>query len=160
MLKFEWFYENVLQEKISADELQKLAEKFEQLSIQGVLNAPMVAGAMEAIESLHGRVPLFVASGAPHDELIKIFFRRNLSRYFEAVWGSPPGKAELLERIISNAGAKPQRTLMVGDSSTDIEAAEACGTLFYGRGSQFKNSNRPWGEDLYGLLGYIDSIAL
>jgi phosphoglycolate phosphatase-like HAD superfamily hydrolase len=48
---------------------------------------------------------------------------------------------------------------MVGDSSTDMEAAENVGTLFYGRGERFADAKWPWGSDLQGLADYVASNA-
>ena len=44
---------------------------------------------------------------------------------------------------------------MVGDSVSDLEAAQFVGTLFYGRGNWFSNLECPWGEDLTGLDQYL-----
>lgn len=155
--KFEWFYTEVLGRKITEHELQTLAEHFKQLAFDGVMNAPMVQGAMEALESLHGRIPLFVVSGTPHEELVQVLNGRNLDRFFQGVYGSPPGKADLLRRIIKQQGVTPKEILMVGDSTTDLAAAEECGTFFYGRGEQVVQSGWPWSEDLHGLMEYINS---
>ena len=40
---------------------------------------------------------------------------------------------------------------MVGDATTDSDAAEAAETLFYGRGPFFENTAYPHGSDLTGL---------
>ena len=48
---------------------------------------------------------------------------------------------------------------MIGDSSTDQYAAEAVGTLFYGRGDYFKNSGYPWYQDLTRLNEYLERLA-
>lgn len=158
--KFEWFYAEVLGREITEHELQTLAERFKQLAFDGVMSAPMVQGAMEALESLHGRIPLFVASGTPHEELVQVLNGRNLDRFFQGVYGSPPGKADLLRRIIKQQGVTPKEILMVGDSTTDLVAAEECGIFFYCRGKQLKQSGWPWSEDLHGLMGYINSRNL
>ena len=128
---------------------------FKQLAFDGVMNAPMVQGALECIEEMYGKLPMYVASGAPHEELVAVLEARNLSHFFEGMYGTPPGKTELLRRIIEGVGANPAETLMVGDSSTDMTAAEACGAQFYGRGECFRDSGYPWSENLSGLLGYI-----
>ncbi len=158
--KFEWFYTEVLGREITEHELQTLAERFKQLAFDGVMRAPMVQGAMEALESLHGRIPLFVASGTPHDELAQVFNERNLDRFFQGVYGFPPGKADLLRRIIKQQGVTPKEILMVGDSTTDLVAAEECGIFFYCRGEQLKQSGWPWSEDLHGLVEYINGSNL
>ncbi|GFM38127.1 HAD family hydrolase [Desulfovibrio psychrotolerans] len=156
--KFEWFYAEVLDKSITEEQSQAMGRKFEELSFANVMSAPMVPGALEAIRSFHGRIPMYVASGAPHEELNVILKERGLSGYFEGIYGSPPGKTELLRLCIERAGVQAAETLMVGDSSTDLKAAEANGTLFYGRGKGFADSAWPWGEDLRPLFLDADLV--
>ena len=52
----------------------------------------------------------------------------------------------------------PADVLMVGDASTDRDAAEEVGTQFYGRGPALKNDGTfPWEENLDGLSSWIGS---
>ena len=154
--KFEWFYDEVLGRKISEDELQVLSQKFRQLVFQGVMYSPMVPGIMETLESLHGRLPMYVASGTPNDELLQVLDARNLTCFFKGVYGAPPGKAELLRCIIEKEGVAANDTLMVGDSSTDLDAAQSCGTSFFGIGNLFAASPWPFGHDCTALVQWID----
>lgn len=153
--KFKWFYTEVLGKTITKEQSQAMGRKFEELSFANVMNSPMVPGALEAIQTFHGKVPMYVASGAPHKELNHILRERGLSRYFEGIFGSPPGKTELLRKCIDLAGIPATETLMVGDSSTDLKAAEANGTLFYGRGICFSSSGHPWADDLWEIAAFI-----
>ena len=154
--KFEWFYDEVLGRKISEDELQSLNRKFRQLVFEGVMRSPMVPGIMETLVSLHGRLPMYVASGTPSDELLQVLDARNLTHFFKGVYGTPPGKTELLKRIIEQEDMAPNDTLMVGDSSTDLDAAQACGTRYFGVGSQFALTVWPFGHDCISLSKWID----
>ena len=158
--KFEWFYREVLDRDITPDQLRALGERFKNLAFDGVMNASMVPGALECIEALHNRITMYVASGAPKEELTAVLNARNLSRYFKESYGSPPGKTELLQRILHQTKAEPEKTIMVGDSSTDLVAAQACGTLFFGRGDRFSQSGLPWSKDLHGLLAHIRSMDI
>jgi len=154
--KFEWFYDEVLESTITEDELQALSRKFSQLVLEGVINAPMVPGIMETLESLDGRLPMYVASGTPHEELRQVLGARNLTRFFKAVYGTPPGKTELLKFIIEQEGVAAKDTLMVGDSSTDLEAAQACGTRFFGVSTAFATSPWPFSHDCVAVIQWID----
>ena len=116
----------------------------------------MVPGIMETLESLHSRLPMYVASGTPNEELLQVLDARNLTRFFKGVYGTPPGKTELLRRIIEQEDVAPNDTLMVGDSSTDLEAAQFCGTKFFGVGSAFAETEWPFGNDCKGLAQWIN----
>ena len=154
--KFEWFYDEVLGRNITEDELQVLSRKFRQLVFEGVIRSPLVPGIMETLESLHGKLPMYVASGTPNDELLQVLDARNLTCFFEGVYGTPPEKSELLRRIIELAGIAPNDTLMVGDSSTDLDAARSCGASFFGIGAEFAETPWPFGYDCTVLSQWID----
>ncbi|MBI9082643.1 MAG: HAD family hydrolase [Desulfobacterales bacterium] len=153
--KFSWFYHEMLGRPLSQTTRDRLNSEFAGLCLNGVLASPFVPGAIEFIESWQGRVPLYVASATPHEELETIFRKRNLARFFKGIFGMPPAKEELLARIVDREGILPEKTLMVGDSSTDEEAAVMVGTRFFGRGEKFAGSGWPWGKDLFGLIDYL-----
>ena len=157
--KFEWFFREVLGREITRTEMSRLGERFKELAFEGVMNAPMVTGVLECIKKLHNQIPMYVASGAPQEELTAVLNARNISKYFKCSYGSPPGKTELLRSILRQTGAEPKKAIMVGDSSTDLDAAQACGTRFFGRGEYFKLSGWPWSKDLHGFLEYIRTMG-
>ena len=116
----------------------------------------MVPGIMETLESLRGRLPMYVASGTPNDELLLVLEGRNLTRFFKGVYGTPPEKSELLRRIIEQEDIPPNDTLMVGDSSTDLDAALSCGARFFGIGAEFAVTPWPFANDCIALGQWID----
>ncbi len=154
-LKFEWFFADVLKQPLSEAEAAKLGQQFADLCLTEVTSSELVPGCKDCLEYLHGRSTLWIASGMPDGELKTIIKARGLDMYFAGVLGSPPGKTDLLDTIIFEEGIPPEQTLMVGDSSTDLRAALAVGSSFFGRGAQFANSGYPWHEDLTGLLAYL-----
>jgi len=154
-VKFAWFYREILGLDITEDEQEELGRQFARFCLHEIMNVPTVPGAMEFILLYHNKIPLYVVSGTPHGELNEIIRTRNLDRFFKGCYGSPPGKTRILAEIVSKAGVSPSEVLMVGDSSTDLEAAQSVGTLFYGRGHHFSSSKWPWGEDLNGLVEYL-----
>jgi phosphoglycolate phosphatase-like HAD superfamily hydrolase len=107
------------------------------------------------LEAWCGKLPLYVCSGAPQEELRVILRERRLQEYFDGIYGSPPAKSRLLAEIVAETGLPPETVLMVGDAITDQAAAEYAGTKFYGVGEQLKGGNFPWGPDLTGLNDWI-----
>ena len=154
-VKFAWFYHEVLGLDITEDEQEALGHQFARLCSDEVMNAPLVPGAMEFILLYYNKIPLYVVSGMPHEELNEIIRARGLDRFFQGCYGSPPEKTRILAEIVSSTGVSPSEVLMVGDSATDLEAAQSVGTLFFGRGHQFSSSKWPWGEDLNSLVEYL-----
>lgn len=153
--KFEWFYCQVVKAPLSDEMMDRLCRRFTQLCINAVLDAPMVAGAKESLDLVSGRLPMFIASGTPEKELQDILIQRGLAPYFKGIHGTPPEKQYLLERIISENRLDASEVLMVGDAATDLNAAQYCNSLFYGRGERFSHDHVPWSEDLTGLVEYL-----
>lgn len=156
--KFQWFYNEVLGREISDEESEKLGRLFSEYALDEVRRCPLIPGIQEVLDTWKGRLPLYVCSGAPHEEVLAVLQERKLDHYFVSIHGSPPAKAKLLGQIVAPLPLTPQDVLMVGDAPTDRDAAEEVGTLFYGVGSDIKpalESAYPWGADLTGLNDWI-----
>ena len=156
--KFEWLYREVLGREITRAELEDLGRRFVELAFEEVCRCDLVPGVEAVLTRWQGRTPMYVCSGAPHEELNVILEGRGLHHYFAGIFGSPPAKTELLREIIRLAGVDPASAVMVGDSVTDLDAAEAVGTLFYGRGGELRGGSFPWGEDLTGLNAWLEAL--
>lgn len=156
--KFEWML-GELGKEADDEELSALNDIFVTAAHEEMQRCPMVPGAKETLDAWHGRVPLYVASGAPEHELRMILEKRGLARYFKGIYGSPTVKTLLLRAIVEHSGVYPCDAVMVGDSRIDLCAAEAVGTRFFGRGEYFKYSGHPWHEDLTKLNAYLEEVA-
>ena len=156
-VKFEWLFKEVLHEELTPALAAKLGQQFADICLEEVAASPLVPGCLECLDYLRGKTTLYIASGMPDEELKTIIKARGLDKYFTATLGSPPGKTELLGAIVFEEGISPECTLMVGDSGTDLRAAQEVGCAFFGRGTQFKDSGWPWHADLTGLLAYLQN---
>lgn len=156
--KFEWLYGELGQKATGAD-LAALNKIFVAAAYEEMKRCLMVPGAQKTLDSWFGRVPLFVASGAPEEELRTILEKRGLSPYFTGIFGSPANKTRILRTIVEHNDARPGDVVMVGDSRIDLYAAEEVGTRFYGRGAYFSHSGHPWHDDLTELNDYLEGVA-
>ncbi len=157
--KFAWLVRREKGRDITPDESRRMGEAFVAYCLEAVANAPLVPGFLDVAERWFGRVPLYVASGTPHEELVQVLTDRNLAPKFAGIYGTPPAKAALLQTIVHrDAKVDPKATVMVGDSQTDMDAALIVGTKFYGRGGYFANSPWPWHEDLTKLNDYLEEL--
>jgi phosphoglycolate phosphatase-like HAD superfamily hydrolase len=113
--------------------LDALCQRFSTLVEDAVVAAPMVAGAEAFVARHRDRLPLFIVSGTPHDELVRIVARRRMGGAFTAVYGSPPEKPPTISRILAEHALAAADVVFVGDARTDYEAARATGLRFIGR---------------------------
>ncbi|MBI2095263.1 MAG: HAD family hydrolase [Candidatus Omnitrophica bacterium] len=132
LLKFKYFEETLLRRRYTPEAGRSLARRFSEMVEEKVVEAPWVPGAREFLESYGKVLPLYVASGTPDEEIRRITAKRGILHFFKAVYGSPPGKAELLERIVREGVFRRERVLMIGDARADYEGARKAGVSFLG----------------------------
>jgi HAD superfamily hydrolase (TIGR01549 family) len=158
--KFRHCHKALLGLEISPAEERALGERFSALVEDAVVAAAWIPGAREFLESWSGRLPLYVASGTPEDELLRIIQRRGMAKYFAGVGGTPAKKGELIARFARASGVPPSRVLMVGDSTTDYEGAREAGAAFAGVASPsiaMLGAGIPVLPDLLGLASLIEA---
>jgi beta-phosphoglucomutase-like phosphatase (HAD superfamily) len=82
-----------------------------------------------------GRLPLYLASATPHEELALILEARKLTGYFKDFFGAPKSKAQSFSEIARRENVKPQKILFIGDSAEDHRTAVSFGCRFLARRS-------------------------
>lgn len=148
-VKFDWFFREVLHKQISQEESVAWGRRFAEYALDEVRACPLIPGALATLEAWRGKIPMYVCSGAPTEELMLILRERQLARYFAGIYGAPPEKSKLLCNLVNNElKADPADVVMIGDANTDRQAAEECDTLFYGIGPGLKGGAFPWSMDL------------
>lgn len=157
--KFRYFHRVFLDLELGDEEEGWLASRFSALVEDAVVAAPWVRGAKQFVAAYHDRLPLYVASATPSEELLRIVRRRGVWTFFREVAGTPEKKGEIIRRVVAQHGYSPQRVLMVGDALADLEGAEFAGVSFLGRVPGGANNLFPSGvktiEDLESLAKCI-----
>ena len=118
------------------DELADLAAQYSSLVRDSVVACDGVPGAVDFLENQSGKLPIFVVSGTPEDELIDIIEMRGMSRYFTSIHGSPRHKAPIVTDLLESHALSGPDCLFVGDAMTDYRAAADTGLHFIGRVGQ------------------------
>lgn len=131
--KFEIIYRDFLKRPLSVQRSEELGNRFSELVKEKVVTSPYVSGALEFVEKYAVSMPLFIASGTPHDELIEILFRRSLAGFFCEAHGTPRTKIEIIQDILERHNLHPAEMPFVGDAINDYKAAVQAGLPFYGR---------------------------
>ncbi|GHE22183.1 HAD family hydrolase [Halomonas urumqiensis] len=131
-VKFRHIEGHILGRDASEARIRELCERFKASVERRLLQAPAIPGALEFLARWAGRAPLYLLSATPEHELKAIAERRDLSRYFLEVIGSPPDKASGLRNLLTRHAHSPRDTVMIGDSYNDFRAASSNGTRFIG----------------------------
>lgn len=115
--------------------IAELADTFSAEMVRLIDHCPVVPGAPEFLSTVSSRVPIYLASMTPQDELRGILERRGLAPLFAAVYGCPPWpKPRAIREVLSLIGTT-DGVIFVGDSAGDQRAALANGVEFLARDS-------------------------
>lgn len=128
--KFGHYYREFLKEPLSDKVLADLCQQFSRLVVDEVVAAPEIKGAETFLMKWHGRVPCYVISATPDDEIREIVRRRGLEGFFKEVLGSSASKTENLKRLLDKYALEPAKCIFFGDAESDYRAARNCGVEF------------------------------
>ena len=73
---------------------------------------------------------MYIVTATPQDEIDRIVSVLKVKHYFDKVVGSPINKNTALKNLLLEYELEPKRSLMIGDSLTDYEAARENGLTF------------------------------
>ena len=142
--KFRYFYTEILNSSITAEQLKVLGETFSNLTLERILAAPFIPGSLETLNLLReSRVPCYIVSGTPQDEIQYIVKARKLTHFFKEVHGSPRKKHEIVDDILERYEYREKECLFVGDAMADYVAAQKTKIPFLGILQRNRNSPFP-----------------
>jgi phosphoglycolate phosphatase-like HAD superfamily hydrolase len=132
VLKFQHVWTAVLRRSPCEKSISRLAEEFALRVFDRTSHASFIPGAREFLARHASRLPLYVISGTPHDELQAIIEKRQMTHCFRGVFGSPQSKVEIGSRILADNHFQASSVCFVGDATTDRDAARTLGVRFVG----------------------------
>ena len=130
--KFRYFVEEVLVEPGNSQLVDKLTERFSELTCEAIIECPWVEGAQEFLKFYKGKIPLYLVSATPKKELDKIIARRGLKYHFKRTYGAPINKSKALKEVMADGKASHYETLYIGDSPEDQQVAQNLDVHFIG----------------------------
>ncbi|HTS54021.1 MAG TPA: HAD-IA family hydrolase [Burkholderiales bacterium] len=110
----------------------RLAERYRHHYLAGDHKVSLFAGASQGIQAFCAAgFTLAVATGKSRQGLDRALERSGLASFFRASRcadeGFPKPHPDMLQYLMTALGAKPQRTLMIGDTTHDLEMARSAG---------------------------------
>lgn len=158
--KFKYVYEHILKLPYSDAVEQRLGYAFSRFCVSQVSTCPQVAGADAFLQHFHGRTPLFLVTINPKADLDIILEKRDLKKYFKAVYPVTGSKRQAIDDIIKNEGIDQTQAVFIGDSQGDADSARAAGVDFIGRKSTMTLSQVPVVfDDMRQILDYLKGAS-
>jgi len=124
-LYLEWSGETPNSEKI-----ELLCNKFSQKVVQAVIDSPWVPGIRDYLLKHYVDQQFVLVSATPEDEIKQILESLGLSHCFQQIFGSPTKKDHAIEVMLKRLSCLPHDALTIGDSESDLLAAQANGVPF------------------------------
>lgn len=137
-VKIPYIYREILNMRLSPKRNQYLVDKYSVMVYEKMLSAPFVEGAYELLSTGRGARKQFIASGTPQSELRRIFDERDLSKFFDGVYGSPESKVQIVKSCSEKMNIPTDEMLFVGDAQSDYDAAISLGMDFVWRKRDFE----------------------
>jgi len=105
--------------------VSEYCEQFTQRVLQGVIDAPWVAGVERYLCSNSKEQAFILVSATPQDELEHILHVLDLTKCFAEVYGAPISKRDAIGKTLLARGLDARDCLMIGDAQADLDAAVA-----------------------------------
>ncbi len=159
-IKFEHIVTHILGETYNTEREKELGARYSKLVCQKVIECPYVAGAEEFLQYFSPKVPLYLASASPQDEIEVIVKARGIDRYFKEMYGFPCKKYDVIHRVMSAEKVNPGAIAYIGDSREDYKVARETGVFFIGRMNEesFDNLGIPVYQDLFGVKTHLQRM--
>ncbi|WP_275286766.1 HAD family hydrolase [Halomonas elongata] len=131
-VKFRHIEAQILGRTATDTSINELCRRFKDNVERRIVEAPAIPGALKFLARHRGRLPIYLLSATPEQELRNIVSQRGLTPCFDDVIGSPPDKVTGLHNLLNRHGYRAEHTVMIGDSYNDYRAARSNGTGFIG----------------------------
>lgn len=131
--KIRYFYENILGKGISEEEILKYANIYSELTKEELANRKyLISDSVGFVRNNYKKYNMHIASGADEQDLLYICDSLRLCEYFISINGSPTAKSEIIGNILNSCNYDKGETCLIGDSISDLKAAEYNGIIFFG----------------------------
>ncbi len=131
--KFRYFFEKIRGEKVTDEEIMRLAARFSEIMLARLLDSSLlIPDSVAFIKENYKKFIMHIVSGSDQIELRKICAHLSLTPYFVSIVGSPVLKPRLVQQILKAYNYNKYEVAFIGDSVNDYDAAVENGVDFYG----------------------------
>lgn len=122
-VKFKEFLSRFANVPYRDEEYYILLNNYSKLCSKGYEVANLTPGCESLLMVLNNHSKeLYIVSGSDEEELNQVFTKRDLSRYFNGIFGSPKTKLECTSIILDDTSSK--KAVFIGDALSDMKTAK------------------------------------
>jgi phosphoglycolate phosphatase-like HAD superfamily hydrolase len=133
-VKFRYFYEEVLKQEVTEEQIQEMAASFSVIMKSLLVNPDLlIQDSLEFVkQQFEQKIPMHIVSGSDQTELRFLCKELNIEHYFLSIHGSPTAKKILVKNVIEENNYLKENIVLIGDSINDLEAAKENEITFCG----------------------------
>lgn len=147
--KISYYYSNFLKQPIDQNELISLSNNFSNLVVDSVISSDYVPGSKEYLLENKYKQEFILITGTPHEEIQFILKKLRINDAFSKIFGSPNEKKAVVKQLLNEREDIKQKSILIGDSITDCEAAKSNNIPFVYRIDSYDNSKLMSKSDYY-----------
>jgi phosphoglycolate phosphatase-like HAD superfamily hydrolase len=117
-------------EAATTTRVQQYCDRFSKLVVHAVIESPWVPGVREYLQTYYLRQRFVLQTATPQQEIQGILYALGIAHFFDHVCGAPAVKATAMAEALRRLQFAAKDALMVGDSESDLIAAETNGVAF------------------------------
>jgi len=105
--------------------VHEFCSRFSDYVLQDVIDSPWIPGVLNYLQKQSTQQYFVIITATPQSEIEYILKTLGIDQHFREVHGAPAVKSRSISDILFRLDLDPSKTLMLGDSSTDLLAAKA-----------------------------------
>lgn len=156
-VKFRHIFTEILHKPYDDKIEEDLDRQLSSIVFERVVSCPSVRGAPEFLQYFSGKIPMFLISATPKQELDMILQLRGLINFFVEICGAPGKKTEQIEKIIDTYHYPREHVVYIGDMIEDYRIARTLKIPFVGRQNTegFEGIGIDYFPDMAGIMTWI-----
>ena len=120
--------------------IEYFCQSFSDLVKEAVIDSPWVPGVMETLNKNHKKKLIFLFTATPQKEIEFILKDLGIFNFFKRVIGHPIDKSSALKSLIEEYKIRTSQAIVIGDSKTDLKAAQNFNVQFLLRKTNINQS--------------------
>ena len=120
--------------------IEQFCQSFSDLVKQAVIESPWVPGVLETLNYNYKKKHIFLLTATPQKEIEFILKNLGIYNFFKKIVGHPTNKSIALKSLIEEYSIRTSQAIFIGDSKTDLEAAQNFGVQFLLRKTKINQS--------------------
>lgn len=110
-------------EEVTNELVAKFCNLFSESVMQSVIDSPWVPGVREWLLNNFEKKHFVLVTATPQHEIEQILSALHIDKCFQSVFGAPIKKEKAIRSVLKKENVLPDSALMIGDSETDLLAA-------------------------------------